>query len=132
MNTTTPPNHLPLRLAGLNIEAAMDRLDNDGALYVKLAGAYGPMLKAFASRFRALVAADDAVEARRHAHTLKGAAGTIGAETLEASARALEDACKNNDAKQTQLLLPTVENDIAEVLGSIAVVLQTNGETPSC
>lgn len=45
----------------------------------------------FIARFRAAMAAGDEPGAQRLAHTLKGNAGNIGAETIEAAAQALEN-----------------------------------------
>jgi len=118
---TDPVSHyLPARLPGLDIEVALARLGNDTELYLDLIEDYREMLKDFACQFRGFAAGLDAEGARRGAHSLKGAAGTMGALILQGSAKALEQACKQGDLGQALALLPQVENDIAEVLDSLA------------
>jgi len=111
---------LPVRLPGLDIAEALARLGNDVGLYLDLTGAYGEVIRDFVDQFRLLVGSLDDQGARRSAHTLKGAAGTIGAGALQLSASALEQVCRQGDLGQAMTLLPAVENDIAEVLASLA------------
>jgi len=126
-----PPPKLPARLPGLDIELALVRLGHDTGLYIELAGAYTEVLREFSGQFRTFVVSGDIEGARRCAHTLKGAAGTMGADTLQNSAKDVETACKNKNVGLAHTLLPVVERDIAEVLGSLSAVLNTGGETPS-
>ncbi|MGI9262544.1 MAG: response regulator, partial [Woeseiaceae bacterium] len=57
----------------------------------------------FAARFGAAVAGGDAGTAIRHAHTLKGVAGTIGAMDLQAATANLEQAMKSGGTHEQML-----------------------------
>jgi CheY-like chemotaxis protein/HPt (histidine-containing phosphotransfer) domain-containing protein len=68
-----------------------------------------PLLHRFIDRtnsqledFPGLKAAGDWVTARRNAHTIKGAAGTMGGAVLGKAADALEKACINTSAEQAE------------------------------
>ena len=55
-------------------------------------------IRSFTADFRRALAEDDWVLATRQAHSLKGVARTLGAETLGQAAQTLEVACKQRDA----------------------------------
>jgi len=55
----------------------------------------------------------------RIAHTLKGLAGTIGAQSLQSRAAFLEKACKDNEESEIPLLLKVAVEELELVLASI-------------
>ena len=59
-------------------------------------------------------------EAERMAHTLKGNAGTLGMDTVEDAAKALEAACKEH--QNTDTLLDAVTNEMAPVLEELGAL----------
>jgi len=72
-----------------------------------------PLLSRFIERtssqlqnFPALKAAGDWVTARRNAHTIKGAASTMGSAELGKAADALEKACINASAEEAEVAYP--------------------------
>ena len=74
-----------------------------------------PLLHRFIERtntqleyFPALKAAGDWATARRNAHTIKGAAGTMGGAELGKAADALEKACINASAEEAETAYPRV------------------------
>lgn len=85
-----PELAIPYSIEGLDTKAGLRRLLNRPARYIEL-------LRGFVSDqadtpVRVLVSLEngDTVGARRHVHTLKGLAGTIGADSLQRAALALE------------------------------------------
>lgn len=73
-----------------------------------------------AAGLRRLLAAGDAPAAQRIAHTLKGSAGTLGAEALRQRALALELALREGagDAR-LETLIAALETEIAPLVGAI-------------
>jgi len=63
--------------------------------------------------FQALKAAGDWVTARRNAHTIKGASGTMGGAMLGKAADALEKACINASAEEADAAYPHVVETFA-------------------
>ena len=80
--------------SGLDVQSALKRLGGNTALYHKLLdrfrGAYTPDAAALA----AALEAGDMASAEREAHTLKGLAGSLGADALQSAAAELEHNCK--------------------------------------
>jgi len=61
-------------------------------------------------------------EAERLAHTIKGIAGTIGAEKLQKSAAALEREINKGESDQYQRLLDDFEKNLGKVLDSLKAI----------
>ena len=79
----------------------------------------------FVPRFTALLAdSKDPEAARRAAHTLKGAAASIGAETVRAQALALEAACRDGlPEAQLRQTLALLADELSPVLEGIRAAL---------
>jgi two-component system sensor histidine kinase/response regulator len=77
-------------VATLNRDAAIARLGGNSDMYQRLLGRFREDQAAAATRIRATLTDGDRDTARRHAHTLKGLAGNIGAEALMSIAAAVE------------------------------------------
>ena len=80
------------------------------------------------TEIRSAVATGDWVKAERLAHTLKGLAGTIGAERLRLKAKELENSIREFGATQVELLLPTVGSELATLIAAIDRALQSRTE----
>ncbi|MDR2051623.1 MAG: Hpt domain-containing protein [Deltaproteobacteria bacterium] len=89
-------------LPGLNPEA-LKRLGNNRKIYRKLLVQFVEFYRDIASVYRKAVEAENLEEATRIAHTLKGLAGSIGAEELFEAARRLEMAHKESGLPQPAL-----------------------------
>lgn len=76
--------------AHLDTTLALSRLSGDTVLYCKLLGDFRDRNAEFGPKMRAMLAAGDGVTARRHGHSLKSAAGTVGAMALQQAAARLE------------------------------------------
>jgi HPt (histidine-containing phosphotransfer) domain-containing protein len=67
----------------------------------------------------------DAPALQRAAHALKGAAGSIGAATLQAGCRELEDAAKSERLDGAAALARGIHDEWERVRGEIAEILAT-------
>ena len=102
---TTPANEtsLPPRLlARLNSTAAINRLGGDQKLYRRILGLFRDEHAGLLAEIQnALLAGDEAL-ARSRTHSLKGLAGTLGADEIMALAKQLETAIASGDQAQVQ------------------------------
>lgn len=95
----------------------------DEAFFRSLLICFRDSQRNFAQDFRAACTGTDTTAPERLAHTLKGAAGTIGAWQLHASAGELEEACaKNASATQTGPLLDRTTVDLDLVIAGLNIL----------
>ncbi|GHC99838.1 hypothetical protein GCM10007320_56750 [Pseudorhodoferax aquiterrae] len=91
----SPGSGLPPALAaiaGLDTAAGLRRVMGRAPLYLELLGKFARTQDRVPAQIRAALQAGDAELARRLAHTLRGLAGNLGAEALQALAAELEGA----------------------------------------
>jgi HPt (histidine-containing phosphotransfer) domain-containing protein len=121
----SPSPDLPRASPVLDIEAGVDRLMGNRAIYLRALARFRNDYRNAAGAIRTARDAGDASEARRLVHTLKGAAGMIEATALHAAAQALEDALRSGQRDAGNLLLgnllhgtllPRLEAALADVL----------------
>jgi PAS domain S-box-containing protein len=107
---TTPAAHGLGVLPGIDVGGGLARTLNDEKLYVRLLAKFRDAQGKFGERFRAASGDADPAAATRAAHTLRGAAGTIGAKSVQAAAAELEKACAEHApaARIDELLARTV------------------------
>jgi HPt (histidine-containing phosphotransfer) domain-containing protein len=91
----SPSPDVPRASPVLDIEAGVERLMGNRAIYLRALARFRNDYRNAAGAIRHVLAAGDASEARRLAHTLKGAAGMIEAPALYAAALALEHALRD-------------------------------------
>jgi PAS domain S-box-containing protein len=93
------------------------------SLYQRMLHGFRAAKTAFPTEFRAALAAGRHDDAFRSVHDLKGLAGTIGAHTLQASARALQEALgppgSGTPAPHFETALAAALADLADVLADI-------------
>jgi two-component system sensor histidine kinase/response regulator len=110
-------------LEGIDVEGAVRRLglsfERLKPLYLRFARGEPKMLE----DLRASVRAGNSGDARRHAHSIAGAAATLGAEGLKQSAKALELA-----AKQDQPNLDGLLEDVLQHAGIVFRSIETLSE----
>ena len=75
------------------------------------------------AKLRAGCAAGDAVEVYTTAHSLKGSAGNIGAQTLFAVCRQLDDKARAGDLTDAGQLIDTLDREFARVEVAIRGIL---------
>ncbi len=117
---------LPESLPGLDLYAGLTLLGGNTALYRKLIIEFGQSQEARMAELKADIGAGELEQAGIKAHGLKGVAGNIGATTVYALARELERACTRNSVTDTALLLPMLEQRMAEL--SVAAAILAGGE----
>jgi signal transduction histidine kinase/CheY-like chemotaxis protein len=97
--TWTDDTHLPLPLIdGLDAENGVKLVGGSRRLYRKLIGEFAELNADAPSQLRAYLAAGRNKDAERLAHSIKGAAGSLGAGYLFQAAWQLETALRNNTA----------------------------------
>ncbi|MFU8765731.1 MAG: Hpt domain-containing protein, partial [Haliea sp.] len=92
------------------------------ALYQRILRKFEQSNRQFQVTVRAAIAAGDWQTAQREAHTLKGLAGTVGADALAAVAAELESACGIDAPDQAGILaaLQAVAGELEPLLDAIA------------
>ncbi len=92
MTTYADPGTSPARQHILNIDEGMDRLMGDQRLYMQLLRRFRQDYQHVTGQVRRALAQGDKEGARRRVHSLKGAAGMIGAQEVQQLALATEQA----------------------------------------
>ncbi|MDR1514767.1 MAG: Hpt domain-containing protein [Synergistaceae bacterium] len=80
--------------SAFNVKDAMARLGNNKKLYEKLLTRFLAEYSDFYEKLRAAVDGNDLEGASHLAHTMKGLAGNLGADDLQAASLAVEILCK--------------------------------------
>jgi signal transduction histidine kinase/DNA-binding response OmpR family regulator/HPt (histidine-containing phosphotransfer) domain-containing protein len=106
-------------IPGLDSSRAMVRIGQDGDLFCKMLGWFRDGHCANVTEIRAAIAAGDRSTAHRLAHSLKGAAGSIGATGLSDAAKKLEHALRPGSGPVSQTVLTEVEELMALQLTEI-------------
>lgn len=88
---------LPESLPGISIKTGLSRVNNKESLYRKILKKFYNDYENVADEVISALQDEDVELARRLAHTVKGVAGNIGAQDLQAIAGELEEAIKNED-----------------------------------
>ena len=111
---------LPAALEAIDMPGALKRLGNNKKLYRQLLVLFNVEHANDARKLRAALQDGDLDLARRQVHTLKGVAGTIGAEELQRAAKDLEAALIALDAQAYQPGLTRLDQALSVVIASIA------------
>ena len=109
----------------LCVEEGLERLMGDRALYLQLLRRFRQSYRDCAAQLRLALAAGELETLLRRVHTLKGAAGMIGAQQVYRQAEALEQAQPDCGAALEQLA-PALHS----VLGMIESILDGMDPTP--
>jgi two-component system sensor histidine kinase/response regulator len=116
---------------GLDVAAALRRLLGRRVAYVGLLRTFTARRASVPGEIRAALVEGRTAEAERAAHSLKGAAGTIGADTLQRQAGEVETAIRNGaGAAQVEPLLNTVESTLAALLAALLRILPPAEKAP--
>ena len=113
----------------LDIEAGVERLMGDRAMYLRAAARFRSGYRDSVRAIRSALGAADATLAQRLAHTLKGAAGMIEAPRLRVAALVLEATLR--DGGDTELALARLDSSLAEVLCELDAMNLVADATPS-
>jgi HPt (histidine-containing phosphotransfer) domain-containing protein len=125
----SPSSDLPCAAPVLDIEAGVERLMGNRAIYLRALARFRHDYRQAGLAVREALAAGDALQARRLAHTLKGGAGMIEAPALHTAALALESALRDG-AGSLEALLGGVDAALGEVLRVLDGMVLPETETP--
>ena len=116
-----PPKELPANVPGLAIAAALNRLNQNTSLYLRLLDVFQRNQSNTVEKMQELLAEPNLVEAARLAHTLKGIAGSLGAKGLETASRTAEAQLREGNVVPDSLA--TLEKELKQVLKAVADLL---------
>ncbi|MDQ5916857.1 MAG: two-component system, sensor histidine kinase and response regulator, partial [Pseudomonadota bacterium] len=112
---------LPAQLPGIDMKAALARTMGCEDFLCSLLIRFRDSNRDFEQCFRAACDGSDPTAPERIAHTLKGAAGTVGAWGLHAAAGILEQACCDNaPAERMDALVADVKKELTPVIEGLA------------
>ncbi len=120
---------LPDNLPGIDIEAAMKRLENNAGLYKKLLKEFKRDYAGAADKIRDALEKGEKNTALRLAHTLKGVGGNISAPELQEAASKLEMGIKHRNTGDYDSLLEDVEKILDNLMESLKGLDQFDAET---
>ena len=105
--------------ACLNARAAIDRLQISEKSYGLILQKFVELNSERYQEFMAIYQAGDFKALQRLAHTLKGAAGNIGADGLSSLVFDLENVCPGGDGKEIEPRLIALKDPLAQVINCI-------------
>ncbi len=114
-------------LPGIDTRAGLDSVQGNFALYRRILCMFRDRERDFEARFLAALETGSNAAAR-HAHDLKGEAGTLGAYEVQLAAEALERACAQGMQKEE---VKALADRVAELLDPVIAGLDVLGPTPS-
>jgi polar amino acid transport system substrate-binding protein len=106
-------------LPGVKVAASVRRIGGNVTLYYSLLEKFKTNQLQVVSEIRKAMAANDPKTAERLAHTLRGIAGTLGAESLQSQAEQLESCFKNESFDHIESLLNEVGQGVANLIAQI-------------
>jgi len=107
-------------LPGIDGQAGLATASGDHGLYRRLLSKFRDGQRDFGAAFAQALVSSDPVAATRAAHTLKGAAGNIGARGVQAAAEELELACEHgHDEVKLAQLLKSVQSELQVVIAGL-------------
>jgi len=104
------------QLAGIDTRIGLENVQGNQRLYQRLLTRFREGQQGFVTEFRAAWRAGERTKAGRLAHTLKGVAGTLGAQALQAAAAELEQACREQPDQFPEDPLQRLEAQLLPVL----------------
>ncbi len=120
--SVTPTQALP-DLPGVKVGQSVRRIGGNVDLYYSLLDKFRNNQSAVVSKIREAQAANDPKTAERLAHTLRGIAGTLGADALQAQAELLELNFKNGSFDDNEFLLIQLDQEMKELIAGIDKVM---------
>ncbi|WP_417910718.1 CBS domain-containing protein [Candidatus Electronema sp. PJ] len=102
------------QLCGINSRVALERLGGNQRVYLSILHSFAREYPGAVREIRRQLAENERNSAERLAHTLKGMAGAIGAETLQETAKVLEDNIRHNQPLDS--LLEAAEFQLEQVI----------------
>jgi len=110
---------LPIDCESINVNEALIRIGGNKKLYKRLLLLFNSDHSRDCAAIRIAIQENDLELARRLAHTLKGVAGTIGANDLRSAAKNLETELAIGDLSNMEFLLSDLDQKLAIVVAVI-------------
>jgi signal transduction histidine kinase/CheY-like chemotaxis protein len=124
----SPEGDAPVRakdeIPGINLEDALDRLDNEMGLLLEALGAFVTAHSNASERLRQALAEGDINRAGLVAHTIKGAAASISAGALGRISNEIEEMLKNGETTNLEPRLFAFDEELQVVLQSISSLFE--------
>jgi HPt (histidine-containing phosphotransfer) domain-containing protein len=112
-------------LPGVDVESGIMRVGRDRQFYRRMLLKFKESHFDDVNKIRQALKNDDVDAAIRLAHTLKGLAGSLGAEALRKASEELEKTIKNNDDSKLGLSMDAFAAELTLVISSISLFDQT-------
>jgi PAS domain S-box-containing protein len=125
------PGETTARLPGIDFRAAVDRLGGDVGLYLKLVPTFRKGVQDLSDRLAPLMERGEREEARRLMHTLRGLAGTLGAEGIVQTAAAAEAGLKLEAGPEDASMIAAVHAAVERAMDEIAAIAAEHGQALS-
>ncbi len=120
---------LPDSLPGINIEETLSNLNIDQTTFKRILQGFYRNNRDTIDKMKTALADEDWDELRQMAHSLKGSAANIGAESLQKTAKALEIASADETLRPpAPQVIDNLETSMKEVLESLASLLKPEKE----
>ncbi|MGE5758372.1 MAG: ATP-binding protein [Sideroxydans sp.] len=103
-------------LPGVTVDLSVRRIGGNVALYYSLLDTFRVNERQVVSRIREVLASNEAETAERIAHTLKGIAGTLGAEFLQDRAEQLEREIREGSFGDLEPLLAQIDLEVERLI----------------
>ncbi len=120
--TASAPMPLP-DLPGVKVAESVRRIGGNTGLYYSLLEKFRINQKDAGRNIRDALASNDQKTAERLAHTLRGIAGTLGAEYLQTQAELLENKIKNGTLDEVEPLIETIDRELGKLMANIGRAL---------
>jgi polar amino acid transport system substrate-binding protein len=115
-------------LAGFDVKSGLIRLGGNQKLYRKLLVKFHENHKNEINNIRQALDHNDVQAAERLAHTIKGAAGNLGAQEVSTAASALEVEFRTNKLDNVEPLMERFEQALEKAFTSTALLEENNEE----
>ena len=107
------------QIVGLDVRAGLHHVDGKASLYAQLLQRFARDFTEFATTVDLMLATGNWDDATRLAHTLKGLAGSLGANELQPCAAALEKAARAHDVVEARSNLTRTTEHLAPLVGAL-------------
>ncbi|MBF0226892.1 MAG: response regulator [Desulfobacterales bacterium] len=116
----------PEMLEGIDIDMGLKNIRDNRKLYKNILSEFYKSHRDDINKIKNALDRQDLVTAERHAHTLKGISGTIGAKLVQKNAEEVEYAIKNKNIEYLNPLMNQLEESLNQVSKSIGDSVVSN------
>jgi HPt (histidine-containing phosphotransfer) domain-containing protein len=107
----------------LNVKAALERLEGDRELFEELARLFAEECPKSISEIRSALDSGDFALLERLAHTLKGSAASMSAESIRQTALELEMSSRAHDLPKSRILAEGLQNEIDRLMPELKAII---------